>query len=453
MTRFQPINEVKTALAEKLRSELIRFSFDLPASRRLGEANFSHVASMIRAANKLFVSVGPTGEFYVLDESGWRRIYQWPNKDPINNWRGTFFGHCYWSAQNVVVFAGFAKPEPPYGNALVFIDPDTLEVSTLGLGGGSFYELFACIEKDGKLYVTGEYDHAGFYEFTDKNAFKKLSTVPAGLTGHANPRALTYFNGNFVVAEEHGQAVFRSPDGVTWTKIMDTPDRLYALTTDGSRVLVAGTNKVYYVNSDWTYGVAFRLPDYSGMYNFVRSCLGWGLVGSANRYGVFIVNPIQEFYFTFNPQLAYMTPYSGIADVEQYGGKLFIGGVNALWDGHPTKESQPGFIEAINMHEPFKLYPLTFTPWSSTSISAGAETDPIPMLGYSSALIYFLSNAAGTLTILVDMNGNGDWQTYDTVSNVSANTPVWYPLGTTNFARLKLSFSAAATVTAKIFLR
>jgi hypothetical protein len=74
------------------------------------------------------------------------------------------------------------------------------------------------------------------------------------------------------------------------------------------------------------------------------------------------------------------------------------------------------------------------------------------MLSYSSALIYFLSNTAGTLTISVDVLGNGDWQTYDTVS-VSANTPVWYPLGTTNFARLKLSFSAAATVTAKVFLR
>lgn len=173
---------------------------------------------------------------------------------------------------------------------------------------------------------------------------------------------------------------------------MDTTDKLIALTTDGTRLLVGGTSKVYYVNTDWTYGVAFRLPDYSSPYNFVRLCAGWGLIGRMNNYGVLLVNPIQEYYNTYNPMIAYMTPYTELIDVDQYGGKIAVGGSSGLWTGQPTRDGAPGLVQLIDMDHKSPLYPLIFTPWNNASTSSGAETDPIPMLGYSSALIYFLSD-------------------------------------------------------------
>jgi len=445
--------EMREALREALREEL-RFSFDLPCSKRLGEADFSHVASMIRAANRLFIQVGPTGEFYVLDEDGFRLLYRWPNKFPDSNWRGTFFGHCYWSAQNVVAFAGFGCPEPPYGNALVFIDPETLTVSRLGLGGGSYEELFACIEHDGALYVTGGYGHRRFFRLSDTQTYTQLSTLPAGADG---PRALTYFNGNFVVACESGKSVWRSPDGVNWTKIMDTYGKAIAITTDGNRVLVADkevspvwAGKVYYINKDWSYGVAFRLTDFSIPYNFVRMAEGWSLCGGMNKFGAIIANPIQEYYFTFNPQMTFMLPQARIIDFDLYGGKLIISSSAAIWSGSPTKESQPSIISIIDPYTPIKLYPLTFTPWKDTSISANDETDPIPTFGFTRKTVSFTSNTAGTLSIQMDGAGDGGWEEIESVP-VGANERI-QRLIDYDCARIKLVFDSAATVTAKLVM-
>jgi len=86
-------------------------------------------------------------------------------------------------------------------------------------------------------------------------------------------------------------------------------------------------------------------------------------------------------------------------------------------------------------------------PWQEKSISADEETKPEECLGYGKKTIYFLSDTDGTLTILVDPVGDGDFQTYDTVS-VTANNPVTYVMtGGTKYVKLK--FSASAKVSAK----
>jgi hypothetical protein len=438
-------------ISQKLRKELW-FSFDLPASKRLGEADFSAVVSMIRGANRLFVSVGPTGEFYVLDEAGWRLLYKWPGKNWVN-WRGTFWGRCYWSAQNVIVFAGFANPQPPYGNALVFIDPETLTVERVGFGGGGWHELFGCIEKDGKLYVTGEYDDAHLYELTDRNTFRVLSNLPSGALW---PDALAYFNNNFVVSCTRYRSVWRSPDGVSWTKVADIDSPNQPKGTDLLPIeytLIVASRKVWAIKSDWSIETLYALPDNAFVNHLVKVANGFMICGAANFRNILLYQP---YYNIHNPVALYtglgMREDCGLGDVAMYGGRLFLGTSGHI-QGPYSYDGIHATLISILPQEPVRLHPLTFTPWANTSISAGAVTDPIPMLGYGSALIYFISNTAGTLTISVDMLGDGDWRTYDTVSNVSANSPVWYPMSTTNFARLKLSFSAAATVTAKIFLR
>lgn len=85
--------------------------------------------------------------------------------------------------------------------------------------------------------------------------------------------------------------------------------------------------------------------------------------------------------------------------------------------------------------------------WDSITIAINAETRPEECLGYEKKTPYFLSDTNGTLTILADAVGDGDFQTYDTVT-VTAGTPVNYPM-TGGCKHVKLRFSAVAVVTAK----
>jgi len=85
--------------------------------------------------------------------------------------------------------------------------------------------------------------------------------------------------------------------------------------------------------------------------------------------------------------------------------------------------------------------------WDERSISAGDESKPVDCGGLGDKTIMFLSDTAGTLTILVDPVGDGDFQEYGTAS-ISADTPEAYN-ATGVFKLMKIKFSDAATVTAK----
>jgi len=86
-------------------------------------------------------------------------------------------------------------------------------------------------------------------------------------------------------------------------------------------------------------------------------------------------------------------------------------------------------------------------PWQGRSISAGDETAPVESAGYTSKAIHFLSDTAGTLSILADAVGDGDFQTYDSVP-ISANELEVY-LMNEGATLIKLKFDTAASVTAK----
>jgi len=86
-------------------------------------------------------------------------------------------------------------------------------------------------------------------------------------------------------------------------------------------------------------------------------------------------------------------------------------------------------------------------PWRNRSISANDETKPEKCLGYTRKTIEFTTDTAGTLTILVDLIGDGSFSTYEEIS-VSAGETVYYVM-TAPVAYVKLRFSVAATVTAK----
>jgi len=88
--------------------------------------------------------------------------------------------------------------------------------------------------------------------------------------------------------------------------------------------------------------------------------------------------------------------------------------------------------------------------WDNEAISAGDTTDPIPTWGYDEKEIMFVSDTAGTLTILGDVYGE-TLREYKTLS-IDANTPKWEDL-LAPLSRIQLKFDTGATVTAEVNLQ
>jgi hypothetical protein len=86
--------------------------------------------------------------------------------------------------------------------------------------------------------------------------------------------------------------------------------------------------------------------------------------------------------------------------------------------------------------------------WNGKSISAGEYSLPLVTIGWREATLYFKSDTAGDLTVEVDPVGDGSWDTYTT----RASTTKEILTIDEHFARIRLKFSSAATVTAKALL-
>jgi hypothetical protein len=76
------------------------------------------------------------------------------------------------------------------------------------------------------------------------------------------------------------------------------------------------------------------------------------------------------------------------------------------------------------------------------NISPGEETMPEEALGYVTKTIEFLSSVDGSLEILVDLVGDGDFKLYAAVS-ITANTPKYITI-TDNITYIKLRFTTTA---------
>lgn len=88
--------------------------------------------------------------------------------------------------------------------------------------------------------------------------------------------------------------------------------------------------------------------------------------------------------------------------------------------------------------------------WDNKAISADDTSDPVTIRGYRDKILTFVATVGGTLTIESDPAGDGRWDTYDTVT-ITANTRENYvfPSGMQH-AKVRISFSAGATVTASL---
>lgn len=91
-------------------------------------------------------------------------------------------------------------------------------------------------------------------------------------------------------------------------------------------------------------------------------------------------------------------------------------------------------------------------PWDNVAIGAGATSNVVWCRGYARKSIYFLTNTDGNITIAVDPTGEGDWVTIvqDNAIGVCAATNPYSKLIEYGFTYLRVTFSAAATVTLMI---
>jgi len=89
--------------------------------------------------------------------------------------------------------------------------------------------------------------------------------------------------------------------------------------------------------------------------------------------------------------------------------------------------------------------------WKDLTIEADAYTALVRADGFVRKTIQFVASAAGTLTVEIDVVGDGDWRTLATAS-ITADTP-WTLTTEAIFFTMRLKFSAAATVWAKYAMR
>lgn len=96
--------------------------------------------------------------------------------------------------------------------------------------------------------------------------------------------------------------------------------------------------------------------------------------------------------------------------------------------------------------DPKSYRALTYVPWYNDDIAANETSRAFP--AYGKTTIYFKTDTSGDLTIEVDPLGDGDWETFDTITGVSARIAPYHTEHAGNSIRLK--FSEAANVTAKV---
>lgn len=95
--------------------------------------------------------------------------------------------------------------------------------------------------------------------------------------------------------------------------------------------------------------------------------------------------------------------------------------------------------------DPQSYQSIYFVPWSDQAISAGEAS--YPFYGFGRKTIRMLSDTDGDMTLQLD-DGRGSWVDLDTVS-LTANDAQWYQT-THSQMFMRLKFSAAATVTARV---
>jgi len=455
--------ELKEALREELKEELsgVAKSFHKYAKPwALNEVN-----NIIEFTDgRLYVAQGPGGPadgwslWRYDDEGGWSEVYKdptvggvtwvsavfknklifggqiFPGETVANTfptvwvWDGTTVTRVVLAERNEevlglcvygdYVYASVGNAEDGYGKVYRSADGSTWVLShttsTLNrqFGGCAVYKE--------KLYVGGSDSYMEVFDGTS------WSTVNVGDRNHL----LVPFDGYLYIGSAKSIYTY---DGATVTKVCTLPASYIGLRAISNRTLIAVVGDVLE-----TYAGASDARGYSEV---------WVSHGFSNFSGGF--RKVAEFPF-------------GIMScaISLHRGRLYIGSTHSYaYDpatGSPWNTKNTYIEPATPAVYVFNLFsflnakptPSSWALWDGTSIVANAETDPVPVFGFDSVTIYFKTSATGNLSILVDSEGDGSFDTYDTVSFSGAGS-YFYPMAG-KAIYLKLKFDAAATVSAKV---
>jgi len=401
----------------------------------------SGVRRMIPYKGKLVIKTGGTGglytypplkELYVPKEPGYYR----------EGWDGMYVPG---DGLDVLAFVEY--------NAIEVVKPDLsvdiIKIPGAGDGAG------CAIEDPRNAYIYSSHWNGRIYRVNlETKTYELITTAPPGTLS----RGLVYSGGRLYAGAESGEVGIWEYDistGVWSKKVAD--------------IHIFGCDWV--AKAFWAWGhidykkrVIIRSTDMTtfevNIVPQVLTCGGWmgrPLQMRAYAGALFpfygVIYALREgvddgFVPTIYPICSYVRD---IVDLAIYNGMLALGYDELFWT--LRRDLAPGSVELVSFSELLRagLLPGQAIIWDSESIDAGDTSLPVVVGGWSRKTLMFLSNVAGTLTIETDIVGDGDWQTYDTIS-ISADTPRWY-MFTGDFARLRLSFDAAATVTAKMMLQ
>jgi len=123
---------------------------------------------------------------------------------------------------------------------------------------------------------------------------------------------------------------------------------------------------------------------------------------------------------------------------------------STLWNLFYAVQGPKGYEHSIwavtvnpDMLRPINQESVMWLPWYNQSIAINEVC--IPFSGLGKKTIYFTSSAVGNLTVQADPAGRGEWYDLYTVPNTTQVTQTYHEA-----LQMRLKFSAAATVTARI---
>jgi len=420
---------------------------------------------------KIYVGVGPAGEFWSWDGEEWTLEYTYPHAatSPSDyNWRLTawvaevFGGNLYFGGKHWV----------PGRPCIVRFDGTNWTVIALGTGVAEVYGLIAHYvggqwwlyaatgdeaDGNGKIYRSSDgvnwahiytavgvqlrtiavYNSRLYVGNSSNNLYYTIDgttflTVPVGGSNYhiKSFDGLLYIaRNNTEICTYNGAAVthlcsFRNFSGVVDLNVISNKTLIASLREASNTVIGLGNNNRGYCEIWATNGYTAFPSGFRKIFSLPSDIIGLG----------------------HNPALVFGRVMLGTSFWRSYTKQKqrYMAQVSVREDYTPTLLA----CDLLNFLTPTATTPSTFNLWENQVIGAAEETDPIPIYGFKNTDIYFKSNANGTLTILVDVRGNGTFETYDTMAIV-ANVFTPYPM-TGHPIYLKLRFSAIATVTARV---
>jgi len=147
-------------------------------------------------------------------------------------------------------------------------------------------------------------------------------------------------------------------------------------------------------------------------------------------------------------------PLGVIGDIEVYLGRLWVVSMQETKYGRNTASQQQATVLSVPPQEVTENQQRTPTQkphylWDGASIGAGDNSPAVYMEPYDEITIDFTSDTSGDLTVEADALGDDDWEDYITKTGTTGE----FLTVDEHFVRIRLRFSVAATVTAKVLQR